>query len=99
MKTGFLSIGLNTYWEQFPGLLDNLNRYHDRILEKLKSRGAEVVDAWIVDSVEAARSAGDLFAREQISILFLHIATYALSSTVLPIAQRAKVPVIILNPT
>ncbi len=97
MKIGFLSIGLNTYWQQFPGLLDNLNRYHDRILEKLKSRDADVVDARIVDSVEAARSAGDLFGSEQISILFLHIATYALSSTVLPIAQRAKVPVIILN--
>ena len=30
-------------------------------------------------------------------IIFLHVTTYALSSTVLPVVQRAKVPVIILN--
>ncbi len=32
-----------------------------------------------------------------IYVLFLHVTTYALSSTVLPVVQRAKVPVIILN--
>ena len=30
-------------------------------------------------------------------LIFLHVTTYALSSTVLPVVQRAKVPVIILN--
>ena len=30
-------------------------------------------------------------------MIFLHVTTYALSSTVLPVVQRAKVPVIILN--
>jgi L-arabinose isomerase len=32
-----------------------------------------------------------------VDIIFLHVTTYALSSTVLPVVQRAKVPVIILN--
>ena len=30
-------------------------------------------------------------------VIFLHVTTYALSSTVLPVVQRARVPVIILN--
>ena len=30
-------------------------------------------------------------------LIFLHVTTYALSSTVLPVVQRARVPVIILN--
>ena len=30
-------------------------------------------------------------------LIFLHVATYALSSTVLPVVRRAKVPVILLN--
>lgn len=30
-------------------------------------------------------------------LIFLYVTTYALSSTVLPVVQRAKVPVIILN--
>src|SRR4029453_11903318 len=35
--------------------------------------------------------------RNDVDILFLYIATYALSSTVLPVVKSAKVPVIILN--
>jgi L-arabinose isomerase len=38
-----------------------------------------------------------LFKTEDVDIIFLYVTTYALSSTVLPVVQRAKVPVIILN--
>jgi L-arabinose isomerase len=41
--------------------------------------------------------AGHDFRRADVDIIFLHVTTYALSSTVLPVVQRAKVPVIILN--
>jgi L-arabinose isomerase len=32
-----------------------------------------------------------------VDLIFLHVTTYALSSTVLPVVRRAKVPVILLN--
>ena len=32
-----------------------------------------------------------------VDLIFLHVATYALSSTVLPVVRRAKIPVIVLN--
>ncbi|HSP43409.1 MAG TPA: hypothetical protein VLO11_11100, partial [Luteolibacter sp.] len=32
-----------------------------------------------------------------VDLIFLHVTTYALSSTVLPVVQRARVPVIVLN--
>jgi len=51
----------------------------------------------MVDTVEKARSAGDLFNQEDVSLIFLYVSTYALSSTVLPAVQKVKVPVIILN--
>jgi len=38
-----------------------------------------------------------LFKTADVDIVFLYATTYALSSTVLPVVQRAKVPVIILN--
>ncbi|MFZ0454778.1 MAG: L-fucose/L-arabinose isomerase family protein, partial [Ignavibacteriaceae bacterium] len=40
---------------------------------------------------------GDLFNRENVELIFLYVSTYALSSTVLPVVQKVKVPVIILN--
>ena len=35
MKAGILSIGLDTYWAQFDGLLDNLNGYHAEIRDRI----------------------------------------------------------------
>ena len=42
---GLFSIGLETYWDQFPGLRDRLVGYHGRVLEGLCARGARVTDA------------------------------------------------------
>ena len=35
MKAGIFSIGLDTYWDQFDGLLDNLNGYHAEIRDRI----------------------------------------------------------------
>jgi L-arabinose isomerase len=39
----------------------------------------------------------DRFRQGDVDLIFLHVTAYALSSTVLPVMQRAKVPVIVLN--
>lgn len=41
--------------------------------------------------------AGHQFRAADVDLIFLHVTTYALSSTVLPVVQRARVPVIVLN--
>ena len=97
MKVGLFGIGLETYWPQFNGLLSRLEEYQGRIKTQLESMGATVVDAGMVDNPDKARSAADLLKEANIDIAFLYISTYALSSTVLPVAQQLKVPVIILN--
>ena len=97
MKTGLFSIGLDTYWPQFDGLLNNLNGYHKHISQQLQNMGAELVDAGMVDTPEKAQDAAKLFKTEDVDIIFLFISTYALSSTVLPVVQKAKVPVVMLN--
>jgi L-arabinose isomerase len=97
MKTGIFSIGLDTYWPQFDGLLDNLNGYHAEIRDRIAGMGIEVVDAGMVDNVEKAGAAASLFRKEEVEMIFLFISTYALSSTVLPVVQKANVPVVMLN--
>ena len=93
MRTGLFSIGLDTYWDQFDGLLDNLNGYHAQIHDRIRAMGVEVIDAGRVDNPDKAQVAADLFKREDVEMIFLFISTYAVSSTVLPVVQRAKVPV------
>jgi len=97
MKAGLFGVGLDTYWAQFDGLLDNLNKYQGQIKNQIEQFGVEVIDGGMVDNPVKARDAANLFRTSDIEVLFLYISTYALSSTILPVVQKAKVPVIILN--
>ena len=96
-KVGLFGIGLDTYWAQFDGLLDNLKAYQEKIKNKLARFGVEIADAGMVDNPVKAREAADFLKSQDVEIVFLYVSTYALSSTVLPVAQKLKVPVIILN--
>lgn len=97
VKLGLFGIGLETYWPQFAGLRERLLGYQAYIAARLSGPGFEVVDLGLVDSPDRAREAGDGFAQAGVEAIFLYISTYALSHTVLPVAQRAKVPIIVLN--
>jgi len=97
VRIGLFGIGLDTYWPQFAGLKERLEGYLGEVAAKLARPGVEVVDLGLIDSPPKAFEAGHLFRREDVDLIFLHVTTYALSSTVLPVVQRAKVPVIILN--
>ena len=97
MKIGLFSIGLDTYWEQFDGLLENLTGYHAQIRDRIGAMDVDVIDAGMVDNPNKTQVAADLFKCEDVELIFLFISTYALSSTVLPVVRKAKVPVVILN--
>ena len=97
VKVGLFSIGLDVYWPQFEGLRDRLLRYNETIAARLKASGAGVTNLGLIDTPEKAFAAGHQFREADVHVIFLHIATYALSSTVLPVVRRAKVPVILLN--
>ena len=96
-KVGLFGIGLDTYWAQFDGLLGNLKAYQEQIKHRIAGCGAEVIDAGMVDNPVSAREAADFLKSQDVEIVFLYVSTYALSSTVLPVAQKLKVPVVILN--
>ena len=96
-KVGLFGIGLDTYWAQFDGLLGNLKTYQEQIRNRIAGYGVEVADAGMVDNPVKARQAADYLKTQDVEIVFLYVSTYALSSTVLPVAQKLKVPVVILN--
>ncbi|CAG5017083.1 L-arabinose isomerase [Dyadobacter sp. CECT 9275] len=97
LKIGLFGIGLEAYWEQFDGLEERLKGYVRLVEEKLAGFGAEIVNLGLIDTPEKALEAGHDFRRADVDLIFLYVTTYALSSTVLPVVQRAKVPVIVLN--
>ena len=97
MKVGLYGIGLDTYWAQFDGLFERLVGYQNQIANKMESFGAEVVNVGLIDSPVKAREAADELKKNDVEIVFLYISTYALSSTVLPVVQKLKCPIVILN--
>ncbi|MCW3109208.1 MAG: arabinose isomerase [Segetibacter sp.] len=97
LKIGLFGIGLDAYWPQFEGLKERLEGYLLQVQQKLSRISPSIINAGLIDTPGKAFEAGKLFRQEDVSIIFLYVTTYALSSTVLPVVQRAKVPVIILN--
>lgn len=98
LKVGVFGIGLDTYWPQFHGLKERLEGYQKQIAGMIAAAGnVDLVDAGLVDNPERSRAVGSLFRQQQVDIVFLYISTYALSSTVLPVAQATNVPLVVLN--
>ncbi|MDB6095504.1 MAG: arabinose isomerase [Verrucomicrobia bacterium] len=97
LRVGLFGIGLAAYWPQFEGLEQRLTGYVDRVAQKLERPGVEVVNLGLVDTPERAFAAGREFRRQDVDLIFLHVTTYAVSATVLPVVLRAKVPVVVLN--
>src|ERR1017187_158575 len=97
LRVGLCGIGLDAYWSQFAGLEARLEGYVAQVGARLQRTGVEVVDLGLVDTPQRSREAGRQCRREDIDVLFLYVTTYALSNTVLPVIQRAGVPVVVLN--
>lgn len=97
LRIGLFGVGLDTYWPQFAGLKERLEGYTEAVARRLSKPWTEVVNLGLIDNPGKAMEAGHHFRREDVDIILLHVATYATSSTVLPVVQRARVPVLVLN--
>lgn len=87
LRIGLFGIGLDSYWPQFKGLEARLTGYLNRVAAKLRRPGVRVVNLGLVDTPEKAVDAGHRFRRADVDLLFLHVTTYALSSTLLSVVQ------------
>ncbi len=97
VKVGLFGIGLDAYWPQFDGLKARLDGYVQIVADRLRRPGVDVVNLGLVDTPPKALDAGHRFRAEDVDLIFLYVTTYALSSTVLPVVRRARVPVVVLN--
>jgi L-arabinose isomerase len=97
LRVGLCGIGLDAYWSQFAGLEERLRGYLAQVALRLTRPGVEAVNLGLIDAPQRSREAGHQCRREDIDVLFLYVSTYAISNTVLPLVQRAGVPVVVLN--
>ncbi|WP_337103753.1 L-fucose/L-arabinose isomerase family protein [Paenibacillus sp. YIM B09110] len=95
-RIGLYSVGLKAYWEQFPGLRERLIEY-GQFIEKRMSAWGDVYNYGLVDTEGEGRKAGEWLNEQHVDLVFCHAATYSTSSTVLPVHQINKAPVVFLN--
>lgn len=50
VKIGVFGIGLHAYWDQFPGLKERLEGFQRHVEQRLRSLGADVISAGLVDT-------------------------------------------------
>ncbi|MBP5465963.1 MAG: arabinose isomerase, partial [Clostridia bacterium] len=96
-RIGLYSVGLKTYWGQFDGLENRITHYNSFIAAGIRKAGGEVYDFGLVDDVEKSRECGEYFNSNNVDIIFLHVATYATSATVVPVHKICGAKTVILN--
>jgi len=97
LRVGLFGIGLQAYWEQFAGLEHRLRGYVDGIAEQICAESRSVVNFGLVDSPQMGTDIGHACREQDIDILLVYVTTYALSSVLLPVILRARIPLVLLN--
>lgn len=96
-RIGLVSGGLGAYWPQFPNLLPQLQESARYVTERFNALDAEVIDAGFVSDAQDANVAAEKLRVGDCDLIVMFLTTYLTSSMVLPIAQRAKTPVLVVN--
>lgn len=95
-KIAYFAVIHGIYFEQFPGLEDNLRRYHRELLEKIQANNVEVVDFGFVDSSEKAFEVANEIQKISPDVCFCNMITYATSSVFAPIMKTVNAPMVLL---
>lgn len=96
-RIGLVSGGLGAYWEQFPGLLPKLKESAGYVTTRFQALEAEVIDAGFISDAPEGTVAAEKLRRADCDLIVMFAATYLTASMVLPIAQRAGAPVLVID--
>ncbi len=93
---GVFGVGYWKYWEQFDGLLDELQTKQEKFIEKLKVSDVHVVDFGMVDDAETAYDLVPKLKAANLDLIFCDMVTYATSSTFGTIIRNIDVPIVMV---
>ncbi len=96
-RIGLVAGGLGTYWPQFPGLLPQLQESARYVTDRFQQMDAEVVDVGFISDAQEGVAAGEKLREADCDLIVMFLTTYLTSSMVLPIAQRSKTPVLVID--
>jgi L-arabinose isomerase len=92
---GVIGVGLDTYWTQFPGLLEELLEKQDVFVQKIPEF-VDVVEFGMVDNAEQAFKALKAIKKANLDLLFCDMLTYATSATFGMIMKALSIPIVLV---
>lgn len=95
-NVGVVSVGLDTYWTQCPGLLDDLKKKEDVFVRKLAAHQVTVTRFGMSDNPQAAAARVPAMKAADLDLLFVDMVTYATSSTYAAFLRELNVPVVLV---
>jgi L-arabinose isomerase len=93
---GVFGVGYEMYWEQFPGLYDELMQKQESLILKIRKSGSQIVDFGMVDSASKAYEVVKKMESANLDLLFCDMLTYATSGTIGIIFKSLRIPIILV---
>ena len=97
VKVGLVAGGLGTYWPQFPQLLPQLQASAKYVSERIGEMDVELVDVGFISDPQEGAVAAEKLRAAGCDMIVMFLTTYMTSSMIIPIAQRANSPVLVIN--
>jgi L-arabinose isomerase len=96
-RVGLVAGGLGAYWPQFPDLLPQLRRSAERVVERMRGLGVDVVDAGFVSDASEGAAAAETLRAAGCDLIVGFLTTYMTATMLVPVAQRSGAPVLLIN--
>ncbi len=95
-RIGVFGVGYYKYWEQFPGLLDELMEKQAEFIRKIPDCGVKVIEFPMVDTPAKAYELVKMIEAANLDLLFCDMLTYATSGTFGIIMKTVNIPIIMV---
>jgi L-arabinose isomerase len=93
---GIFGVGFHKYWDQFDGLLEEMQRKLGVFEELVKRCGVEVAKFGIVDDSVSAYELLPKLKAADLDLVFCDMLTYATSASFAPIVRGLDVPIVLV---
>jgi L-arabinose isomerase len=95
-RIGVFGVGYERYWDQFPGLLDELQEKQAAIIKKIPDHNSIIFDFGITDNAAKAYELVKLLEAANLDLIFCNMLTYATSATFGIIIKTIKIPIVLV---
>ena len=95
-NVGVVSVGLDTYWKQCPGLYDDMLKKAAVFEKHIAAHQVKVASFGISDNPQKAASLIPAMKAADLDLLFVDMVTYATSSTFAPFVRELTCPIVLV---